>query len=74
MKLDKKTVNRLLTLNDERLSGMIRGIAEDAGIDPSLLGLNPENIQELRRALESATQEDLDQLTQTYECYRQQKE
>ncbi len=73
MKLDKRTVNRLLNMDDRQLENMIRTVAGEAGIDPALLGLDPNNIQAIRQALGSATQEDLNRLTQIYDTYRQDK-
>jgi len=71
MQLDKKSLDRLLTLNDAQLTEVIRTIAAEAGIDPSLLGLNPQNISGIRQALGSATQEDLAQLNTIYDTYKQ---
>ena len=71
MQLDKKSLDRLLTLNDAQLAEVIRSIAAEAGIDPSLLGLNPQNINGIRQALGSATQEDLAQLNTIYDSYKQ---
>ena len=71
MQLDKKSLDRLLTLNDAQLAEVIRTIAAEAGIDPSLLGLNPQNISGIRQALGSATQEDLAQLNTIYDTYKQ---
>ena len=71
MKLDKRMVNRLLTLNDEQLSNVIKSIAAESGIDPSALGLNPDNIQSIRQALGMAREEDLQQMGEIYDAYRQ---
>ena len=70
MKLDKRMVNRLLSLNDEQLGAVIKSIAEEAGIDPSVLGLNPGNIQSIRQALGMAREEDLAQMGEIYDNYR----
>ena len=71
MKLDKRMVNRLLSLNDEQLSNVIKSIAAESGIDPSALGLNPDNIQSIRQALGMAREEDLQQMGEIYDAYRQ---
>ena len=71
MKLDKRMVNRLLSLNDEQLSNVIKSIAAESGIDPSVLGLNPDNIQSIRQALGMAREEDLQQMGEIYDAYRQ---
>lgn len=71
MKLDKRMLNRLLSLDDEQLSGVIQSIAAESGIDPAALGLNPNNIQSIRQALGMAREEDLKQLGEIYDTYRQ---
>lgn len=71
MQIDQRTLNRLLAMNDDQLAAVIGKIASESGIDPSLLGLNPNNISEIRRALGTASPEDLAQLGAVYESYRQ---
>lgn len=73
MQLDRKKLDRLLQMNDDQLSALIRSLAAETGIDPSLLGLNPNNIQSIRQALGGATEEDLRQLNQIYADYRHNK-
>lgn len=71
MKLDKRMVNRLLSLDDEQLGNVIKSIAAESGIDPAALGLNPENVQSIRAVLGMARQEDLQQMEEIYNAYRQ---
>ena len=71
MQLDKQMLDKLLTLNDAQLAEVIRSIAAETGIDPNLLGLNPQNINGIRQALGSATQQDLEQLNAVYDSYKQ---
>ena len=71
MQLDRKKLDRLLAMNDDQLRELVRTIAAESGVDPALLGLNPDNIQSIRHALGSATEEDLQQLNQLYADYRQ---
>ena len=71
MQIDRKMLNRLLTMNDEQLGEFIRKIAAETGIDPAMLGLNPQNIQSIRTALGSATESDLQQLNNVYDAYKQ---
>ena len=73
MQIDQKMLNRLLTMNDDQLGNLIREIANEAGIDPSSLGLNPQNIADLRRALGSATEDDMQKMNAVYEEYRRQR-
>lgn len=70
MKLDRNMLNRLLAMNDEQLGALIQKIASESGIDPSVLGINPANIQSIRKALGSATDDDLQKLNLLYDDYR----
>ncbi|MBQ2734448.1 MAG: hypothetical protein IJF33_01310 [Clostridia bacterium] len=71
MQLDKKMLDRVLMMNDEQLGELIRRIATEAGVDPAALGLNTQNIQGVRQALGSATEEDVKELNAVYESYKQ---
>ena len=73
MQLDQKMLNRLLAMNDDQLGAIIGEIAREAGIDPSELGLNPQNIAGIRQALGSATEEDLQKMNAVYEEYHRQR-
>ncbi len=73
MQLDKKMLDRLLAMNDDQLMGLVQRIATDAGIDPAMLGLNPQSIDSIRQALGSATDQDLQQLNAVYDTYKQNK-
>lgn len=69
MQLDRKMLDRLLSMNDDQLSAFIQSIATEAGIDPSLITINPDNIQSIRQALGGATDSDLEQLNGIYRDY-----
>ncbi len=71
MQIDQKMLSRLLTMNDRQLAELIQKIAAETGIDPAALGLNPQNIASIRQALGSATEQDLAQLNQVYDTYKQ---
>ena len=71
MQIDKRMLDRLLTMNDEQLGDLIKNIASEAGIDPNQLGLNPDNINSIRQALGSATDRDIEQLNTIYSSYKQ---
>ncbi|MBQ7346741.1 MAG: hypothetical protein IJW55_02190 [Clostridia bacterium] len=71
MQLDQKMLNRLLAMNDDQLGDLIKNIATEAGIDPATLGLNPNNISQIRQALGGATEQDLQQLNTMYDAYKQ---
>lgn len=73
MQIDQKTLSRLLSMDDAQLGAVIQKIATEAGIDPAQLGLNPDSIESVRRALGSATDADLAQMNALYQSYRQGK-
>ena len=60
-------------MNDEQLAEVIKSIATESGIDPALLGLNPNNIQSIRQALGMAGDEDLKKMGDIYQTYKNQK-
>lgn len=59
MKLDKQAIQRLLALNDQQLSAVIRRLAGDNGIDLSGISIRPDDIAGVRLALQMATDEDI---------------
>lgn len=59
MNLDKSSINMLLSLDDARLSVVIRQLASSAGISPSSLNLGPRELDSIRQALSMATDGDL---------------
>lgn len=73
MQFDKKMLDRLLTMNDQQLTDLIRKIATESGIDPSTLGIDPKSVSSIRQALGSATEADMQQLSQVYDTYKQNK-
>lgn len=74
MNIDPKAIAGLLRINDEQLGAFIQTIASEAGIDPGTLGLNPQAIADVRKTLQSATDQDLAQLRLVYEQYRRGKQ
>ena len=71
MQIDRKSLEKLLTLNDRQLEVMIKKIAAESGIDPSVLNINPNDISSVRRALSGATDDDIRMITHQYENYKQ---
>lgn len=70
MQLNQKSLKLLLSMNDEQLAGVIRGLSAQAGLDPSQLTLDAERIASIRQALGSVTDADLSQLTQIYKSFQ----
>jgi hypothetical protein len=60
MKLDRNAVRRLLALNDAQLQALITRLAEENGIDLAGFTIRPDDIASVRKALEMATDEDID--------------
>ena len=67
MQIDRKSLERLLMLNDRQLAAMIKRIAGEGGIDLSSFNVNPADLDSVRRALRGATDEDLLNITKQYE-------
>lgn len=59
MKLDRKALNHLLSLNDDQLRNMIRSVASESGLDLKNFGITDDNIASIRKALAGATDEDI---------------
>lgn len=70
MQIDRNALNRILGMNDSQLAVLITQIAQQTGIDPAALGLNPQNIASVRQALSGATEDDIRKLDALYADYR----
>lgn len=70
MQIDKQSLQKLLNLNDRQLGLVINKIAVENGIDPSAFNINPKDIESVRRALSSISDEDIKLLTQQYEDFK----
>ncbi len=62
MKIDKKSLDRLLKLNDDQLRRVMAGLLSEYGIDPSTVPLEQFDMGKLRMVLQSATEEDIQRL------------
>lgn len=71
MQFDKRMLDRILKMSDRELNELIAKIAAEAGIDPSSIGLSDANLSNIRQALGSATNEDIQRLNEVYGAYRQ---
>ncbi len=70
MNLDRRMLDRILTMDDTQLGALVQSIAREAGINPADLGLQPDNIQSIRQVLGSATDSDMEQFSRVYDDYR----
>ncbi len=67
MKIDRKSLDGLLSMNDRQLMLIINRLLTDGGIDPSEFNINPQDIASIRTALSSASDEELSRVVQQYE-------
>jgi hypothetical protein len=70
MTLDKKAIDKLMTLDDKRLSLVIQKLAADAGIDPSTLNIGPSQLAGIRSALSMATDNDIQRAGELLKNYK----
>ena len=59
MQLDRKMLQKLLSLDDRQLTDVIRSLAENSGLDLSEFHISPNDVSGLRSALSGATDEEL---------------
>lgn len=73
MQIDRASLEKLLAMNDRQLMAVVNRLAVGSGIDPAALGINPRDIQSIRQALQTATDEDLQNIAAQYEANRKKK-
>ncbi len=66
MQLDKKSLDRLLRLNDDQLRAVLGKLLAEYGVDVSRVPLNDLNIGALRGILQAATDEDITRFLQMF--------
>ena len=59
MQLDRKSLNRLLSLNDRQLQAIIEKLASEYGLDLSRFQVRPGDMESLRNAIRNASDSDL---------------
>ena len=59
MKLDRKALDRLLSLNDAQLAAVIEKLTRDYGVDLGGLNISTADMAALRRVLRDTTDADL---------------
>lgn len=70
MQIDRASLEKLLTLNDRQLTAVIQRLAAGSGIDLTEFSINPGDIQSIRAALGSASDEELARIAAQYEANR----
>ena len=62
MQLDKKSIDRLLKLNDDQFRGVIGKLLAEYGVDTSRVPLATMDMGALRALLQMASEEDISRL------------
>ena len=70
MRIDRKGVEKLCSMNDERMWGAIKLFAGVNGIDLSKKRVGKEDIRNLRTALRSLTDGDLERVNRFIHTYK----
>lgn len=70
MQFDRNAVNRMLRLDDGQLRQIIARLADEAGIDRAALNLSAGDLQALRQALGSASDQELTRLAEQLESQK----
>lgn len=70
MMLDKKAIDMLLALDDNKLAMVIGRLAKDAGIDPSTVKIGPGELAGIRAALSMATDSDIQRAGELLKNYK----
>ena len=66
MQLDRKSLDRLLRLNDEQLRGVLGKLLAEYGVDVSRVPLAQMDMKALRAVLSAATDEDIARFLQGF--------
>ena len=66
MQLDKKSLDRLLKLNDDQLRMVLAGLLTEYGVDVSRVPLGNLDMGALRGLLQAATEEDIARFLQAF--------
>lgn len=70
MILDKNTLEKILRLPDDQLLTVIRALAKESGIDISNLNIGKNQLDSIRKALSSATPEDVSRAADIIRGYK----
>ena len=70
MQLDRKNLDRLLSLSDRPLEDMIKKIGKEGGVDLSTFHITSADAQSIRHALRSFTDADIARANATLSAYR----
>ena len=73
MTLDKRSINMLLSLDDQRLASVIRQLAANAGLPAESLNLGARELQGIREALSLANDGDVSRAAELIEEFKKGK-
>ena len=73
MQIDREALEKLRNLNDRQLKNIISRLAAESGIDPAQFNIDPQSVQSIRAALNTATDEDLKKIAEQYEANRKRR-
>jgi len=73
MKLDKRTIDQLLTLPDDRLWQMVQLLMTGSGVQMGDKKPDPSALRKLRAVLESVTDADIDRVMTLMALYKDTK-
>ncbi len=73
MMLDKRSIDMLLSLDDAKLTAVIKKLASDAGIDPSTINVGRDQLVGIRKALSSATDIDIARAGELLKSFQKEK-
>lgn len=67
MQIDRKTLEGLLALNDKQLMTLVQGLARNSGMDLGQFQVDTSDVQSVRHALSSITDEDIQKIVSQYQ-------
>ena len=66
MQINRKTLDSLLNLNDRQLMSLINNLAVNNGVDLTEFQVDTSDVQSVRRALSSVSDEDIQRIVEQY--------
>ena len=66
MQIDRKTLEGLLALNDSQLMALVNALAKNSGIDLSQFKIDTSDVQSVRRALSTVTDQEINKIVEQY--------
>lgn len=70
MNIDKRTLDMLLTLSDDKLATVIKKLAADSGVDVSNFNISQADLAAIRATLSMATDSDIARATELIQNYK----